>query len=611
MLRKLVLLAGGVVCRAADSISNPAGRDYGIVAASWNVNEMDCEDFKQAADDVEMTLVLKKILQIPGVGERSMVAQEIPAFIALSLQEVKCPGEQLAVHVLAFVNNAYRQSAEESSPVQYTVLGSNFNGRSIGHGYSGILVLAQDMNKVTGITTTVVSSDFSWKSKVNLEKSLCGITFTYLTIESTKIKVSLWGGHGPAGEKVLDRKLSLDRVFREIFRNGGVGAEKTLPVVIIMGDFNWRTCDEPHESATVKYSKKGFQYLLPGVGTAVLWASKKIIPPVPVPVPGNEAVRRYDGTDESPPADFSTLFAHDELVGSEPYRGKLTGTESTLASLNNMLRNTGISLEDSIKREILPLPTYSTSKARSCPTKERFAESLASQYCVKTEERMNGHQCQGLDPSIVCYRIDRPISWTDRILHSEGKITSNGLQSFATSKSDHFPVYTTLMLREMVVPWQDNPIRKYLEDIAPVLEERESASDNERLEQYRRMEYYVSHELKRRKLQRPRRAGIYRPAVQNNEVSETTFETEESTGEDPPVPETIAATSTPPDDDVFVQALVRDVLEDDDEDSDVPIVFGEPEQPLNNPSQGATDEVRENVGFRQRLGHRGALQPHR
>ena len=101
--------------------------------------------------------------------------------------------------------------------------------------------------------------------------------------------------------------------------------------------------------------------------------------------------------------DFGDLRKMDELTGSNPYGSDSSWKGNLLAYIN----------EVQAKR-------FTEGEVRFIPT-----------YSIKSSQDF----CGGLFP---CYRVNRPISWTDRIVYT-GEVRCEGYGAILKEYGDHFP----------------------------------------------------------------------------------------------------------------------------------------------------------------------------
>jgi len=103
-------------------------------------------------------------------------------------------------------------------------------------------------------------------------------------------------------------------------------------------------------------------------------------------------------------SDLSALMTNDEMAGSNPYGRDESWNGNMLSFINTVQGN--VYKESPVHF----LPTYKLAKSKDdCGWK------------------------------IPCYRTDRPLSWTDRVLHTRGK--SLNYDSIYLELSDHHPVF--------------------------------------------------------------------------------------------------------------------------------------------------------------------------
>lgn len=110
-----------------------------------------------------------------------------------------------------------------------------------------------------------------------------------------------------------------------------------------------------------------------------------------------------------PGTNLQYLKETDELLGTHPYGQSDEWTGNMLTFINSVQKN--IFKETSVNFN----PTYKLDSAKG--------------------------SCGGKSP---CYRTNRPLSWTDRILHTRG--TSLKYDSIHLLKSDHLPVFEEFQL---------------------------------------------------------------------------------------------------------------------------------------------------------------------
>jgi len=116
-----------------------------------------------------------------------------------------------------------------------------------------------------------------------------------------------------------------------------------------------------------------------------------------------------------PQSNFNYLKPHDELAGNNAFG--YFGRRDTVA--RNLL-----GFINSVQSNI-----FKESPIRFPPT-------------FKVDYKGKEISCRGRNP---CYRTDRPLSWTDRILYTAGTIKSP-YNSIQLTSSDHHPVYQEFVL---------------------------------------------------------------------------------------------------------------------------------------------------------------------
>lgn len=124
---------------------------------------------------------------------------------------------------------------------------------------------------------------------------------------------------------------------------------------------------------------------------------------------GDKTEGKSDGKYVPRTTNFTLLKTKDELAGSKPY-GTGSDWKSNLLSYMNKVQ---------------------PKKFQECPFKFMPTYSLkpAKEYC---------------GGKFPCYRTNRPMSWTDRIVHTGGKCLK--YDAIYAEYGDHFPVFAEFML---------------------------------------------------------------------------------------------------------------------------------------------------------------------
>jgi hypothetical protein len=117
---------------------------------------------------------------------------------------------------------------------------------------------------------------------------------------------------------------------------------------------------------------------------------------------GSDTGRYISASDVS----LKQLFSMDELVGTTPYGTSNKWSRNMLAYINQLQPSS---------------PDYKEAPVNFAPS-----------YSIRPSSECSGRK--------TCYRKNRPVSWTDRIIYSGNGIKCSKYQSIVEVYGDHFPV---------------------------------------------------------------------------------------------------------------------------------------------------------------------------